>query len=149
MIQQCKPPGGISCKPAWCAIFLTDSGNPRILRPIPDICWGKHTCHMGVVKALKALSAIPEDIRTDEINDTIQKASEFLLVHHIHKRSHDLRRVSKPGWLKFGFPLMYQTDVLEILDILTAPGYFDCPWYRRQAHGRSHEYCPGQAGRHG
>jgi hypothetical protein len=80
---------------------------------------------MGVVKALKALSAIPEDIRTDEINDTIQKASEFLLVHHIHKRSHDLRRVSKPGWLKFGFPLMYQTDVLEILDILTALGIED------------------------
>jgi len=90
-----------------------------------EICWGRHTCHMGVVKALKALSAILEDIRTDEINDTIQKASEFLLVHHIHKRSHDLRRVSKPGWLKFGFPLMYQTDVLEILDILTALGIED------------------------
>ncbi len=91
-----------------------------------EMCWGRHTCHMGVVKTLKALSAIPEEIRTTgEINDTIQKATEFLLIHHIHKRSHDLSRVSKPGWLKFGFPLMYQTDVLEILDILTELGIED------------------------
>lgn len=90
-----------------------------------EICWGKHTCHMGIVKALKALSIIPEEERTGEINDTIQKAAEFILMHHIHKRSHDVSRVSKPGWLKFGFPLMYQTDALEILDILTGLGIQD------------------------
>lgn len=90
-----------------------------------ETCWGKHTCHMGVVKALKALGEIPEAKRTVEISDTIQRASEFLLIHHIHKRSHDLDRVSKPGWLKFGFPLMYQTDALEILDILTGLGIRD------------------------
>lgn len=90
-----------------------------------ETCWGKHTCHMGVVKALKSLSIIPEEIRNGEINDTIQKAIEFILIHHIYKRSHDLSRVSKPGWLKFGFPLMYQTDALEILDILTKLGIKD------------------------
>jgi hypothetical protein len=83
-------------------------------------CWGKHTCHMGVVKALKALSAIPQGERTDAVNGTIDRAVEFLLIHHIYKCSHDLNQVSKPGWLKFSFPLMYQTDALEILDILTA-----------------------------
>ncbi|MEL7602333.1 MAG: nitrogen fixation protein NifH [Bacillota bacterium] len=83
-----------------------------------EMCWGKHTCHMGVVKALKALAAVPEERRTPEIEDTIARASEFLLLHHIHKRSHQLEKTSRPGWLKFGFPLMYQTDVLEILDIL-------------------------------
>ena len=90
-----------------------------------EMCWGAHTCHMGVVKALKALSAVPMRSRTKEINDTIQKAVEFLLIHHIYKRSHNLKRKSKPGWLKFGFPLMYQTDVLEILDILTELGVKD------------------------
>jgi len=84
-----------------------------------------HTCHMGVVKALKGLSAVPLGKRTKEINDTIHKAAGFLLIHHIHKRSHNLKRISKPGWLKFGFPLMYQTDVLEILDILTELGIKD------------------------
>ncbi len=91
-----------------------------------EMCWGKHTCHMGVVKILKALSAIPKEKRTVEVNDTIQKAVEFMLIHHIYKRSHNLNnRTSKPGWLKFGFPLMYQTDVLEILDILTKLGIKD------------------------
>lgn len=56
---------------------------------------------------------------------TIENGVEYLLKHHIHKRSHDLNRVSKPGWLRFGFSLMYQTDVLEILGILTKLGYRD------------------------
>jgi len=90
-----------------------------------EMCWGRHVCHMGVVKTLKALSAIPRERRTTDEDDTIQKATEFLLIHHIYRRSHDLRRTSKPGWLKFGFPLMYQTDALEILDILTELGTWD------------------------
>ena len=90
-----------------------------------EICWGKHTCFMGVVKALKGLCAISQEKRTSEIIDTINKAVEFLLIHHIYKRSHDLSKTSKPGWLKFCFPSMYQTDVLEILDILTELGIND------------------------
>ena len=90
-----------------------------------EMCWGKHTCHMGVVKALKALSAIPEERRTKAVKGTIDRTAEFILIHHIYKRSHDLKRNSKPGWLKFGFPLMYQTDVLEILDILGELGIRD------------------------
>ena len=90
-----------------------------------EICWGKHTCFMGVVKALKGLSAIPQEKRTNEVNDTINRIVEFLLIHHIFKRSHNLSKTSKPGWLKFSFPLMYQTDVLEILDILTELGIND------------------------
>ena len=88
-------------------------------------CWGAHTCHMGVVKALKGLSAVPPEKRTDAVRSTIQKCAEFMLIHHVYKRSHDLNRTSKPGWLKFGFPLMYQTDALEILDILLGLGYRD------------------------
>jgi hypothetical protein len=88
-------------------------------------CFSKHSCHMGVVKALKALAAIPVHKRSSAAKSTIEAAVEYLLIHHIHKRSHDLSRVSKLGWLRFGFPLMYQTDVLEILGILTALGYRD------------------------
>ncbi len=88
-----------------------------------EICWGNHTCHMGVVKSLKALSEIPVGKRTKAVKNTIKQGVEYLLKHHIHKRSHNLRRVSKSEWLKFGFPLMYQTDVLEILGILTKLGY--------------------------
>lgn len=90
-----------------------------------EMCWGRHTCHMGVVKSLKALSAIPEEKRSDEAKAKIRELAEYLLIHRIYKKSHDLQSVSKPGWLKFGFPLMYQTDVLEILGILTDLGYRD------------------------
>ncbi len=88
-------------------------------------CFGKHSCHMGVVKSLKALAEIPTDKRSKEATETVEKGVEYMLKHQIHKRSHDLSRVSKPGWLRFGFPLMYQTDVLEVLDILTKLGYKD------------------------
>ena len=88
-------------------------------------CFGKHSCHMGVVKALKALAEIPVEKRSKSVNVSIGKAVDYLLRHHVHKRSHDLSRVSKPGWLHFGFPLMYQDDVLEILGILTKLGIKD------------------------
>jgi hypothetical protein len=81
-------------------------------------CFGKHSCHMGVVKTLKALAALPIKKRTPDVYNTINKAVEYLLIHHIYKRSHDLSKKSKPGWLRLGFPLMYQTDILEILGIL-------------------------------
>ncbi len=48
-----------------------------------------------------------------------------MLRHHVYKRSHDLSRVSKPGWTRLGFPLMYQTDVLEILGLLAKLGKLD------------------------
>ena len=88
-------------------------------------CFGKHSCHMGVVKSLKALAEIPADKRSKAVVGTVEKGVEYMLKHHIHKRSHNLSRVSKPGWLRFGFPLMYQTDVLEILGILTKLGVKD------------------------
>lgn len=88
-------------------------------------CWGRHSCHMGVVKTLKALAEIPAEERSENVKCTIEKGAEHILKHHVHKRSHDLTRVSKPEWLQFGFPLMWNTDALEILDILTKLGYHD------------------------
>jgi len=88
-------------------------------------CWGKHSCHMGVLKTIKALAEIPLNQRSKEVKNTIEEGAEYFLKHHIYKRSHDLSRVSKPGWLRLGFPLMYQTDILEILGILTRLSYHD------------------------
>jgi hypothetical protein len=88
-------------------------------------CFGKHTCHMGAVKSLKALAEIPKNKMSKEAKDTIKKGVEYLLVHHIYKRSHDLSKVSLPSWLQLGFPHMYQSDILEILDILNRLGIKD------------------------
>jgi hypothetical protein len=88
-------------------------------------CWGTHSCHMGVVKLLKALAEIPEEKRSPAVNGAIQKASEYFLIHHIYKRSHKLDKVSIPDWINFGFPLMYKADILELLLLLTKLGYRD------------------------
>jgi hypothetical protein len=80
---------------------------------------------MGAVKALKALAEIPADKRSKAVDAAIKNGAEHMLRHHIYKRSHDLSKVSKPGWLRFGFPLMYQNDALEVLGILTKLGYKD------------------------
>jgi len=90
-----------------------------------SMCWGRHSCHMGVVKSMKALSAIPPRARSEKARTALAAGAEYLLAHHIFKKSHDLSSISKPGWLKFGFPLMYQTDVLEILGILAELGVSD------------------------
>jgi hypothetical protein len=89
------------------------------------MCWGTHTCHMGAVKALKALAEIAADQRNRAVEATVKNGAEYMLKHHIYKRSHNLSKVSKPGWLRFGFPLMYQDDALEVLGILTKLGYKD------------------------
>ncbi len=88
-------------------------------------CWGRHTCSMGAIKAMKALSEIPEEVRSPEVKRVIDRGAEYFLQHYVHKRSHTPEKVCKPGWRKFGFPLMYQTDALEILDVLTKLGYHD------------------------
>lgn len=90
-----------------------------------EMCWGSHTCFMGVVKTLKALTCVNRELRTKKQQATIDRLVEFLLIHHLYKSSHNLKKKAKPGWLHFAFPLMYQTDVLEILDILVHEGIHD------------------------
>jgi hypothetical protein len=64
-----------------------------------EMCWGKHSCHMGVVKTLKALSAIPKERRSRQTYEIITKACDYILAHQIYKQSHNLAKISKPGWL--------------------------------------------------
>lgn len=90
-----------------------------------DMCFGSHTCFMGVVKSLKALSVIPEKRRSSVVKHKIEELAEFLLIHHLFKQSHQLNKDAKQGWKRFGFPLMYQTDILEILIILCDLGIYD------------------------
>mgnify|MGYP001767760841 FL=1 len=80
-------------------------------------CFGQHTCHMGAAKALKALAEIPEHERSIEVKTKIDQLTEYFLIHHIHKKSHDLSQDAKPGWKSMGFPLMYNTDILEMLHL--------------------------------
>ncbi len=88
-------------------------------------CWGNHSCFMGAVKALKGFSEIPYDKRSADVKRSIERGAEFLLKHHVYKQSRDLSKPIKPGWTRFSFPLMYQTDALEMLLILGRLGIND------------------------
>jgi hypothetical protein len=88
-----------------------------------ESCWGKHTCHGGVVGSLKALSEIPEERRSDGVRRTIEQASEYMLKHHIYKRSHDPAQIANIRWINIGFPLNF--DFLGVLLVLSKLGYKD------------------------
>jgi len=106
-----------------------DDGSAKVPKGWPydklEQCWGKHTCFLGVVKGLKALAEIPPWRRTRNVKIFIQNAAEFLLKHHVFKESHNPDRVAKPKWAKLWFPWMWDTDVLEMLLILTGLGIRD------------------------
>ena len=80
---------------------------------------------MGVVKALKALAEIPPERRTPEVRAPSAPAPSSFCATTSTGAATTSTRDSKPGWRRFGFPLMYQTDALEILRILTRLGLRD------------------------
>jgi hypothetical protein len=88
---------------------------------------GPVNCYMGGIKVLKALSSIPKRKRSKKINDIIDQEVEIILENHIYQyhRNPDGSRKAKAGWKRFGFPLYYQSDALEVLDILTNLGVHD------------------------
>jgi hypothetical protein len=88
-------------------------------------CWGKHTCHMGAVKSLKALAEIPAERRTAAIQETIRNDAEYLLMHHLYKSSHHPSVIAKRFWVNFSFPTLWKTDALEMLSVMVKLGYRD------------------------
>jgi len=84
-------------------------------------------CYMGAAKVLKALSHIPEEMRSPDVRRIIQREVGNILDNNIHQylRNPDGTRKDKAGWKRFGFPLFYQTDALEVLDALTRLGVND------------------------
>jgi hypothetical protein len=84
-------------------------------------------CYMGATKMLHALSLIPPKKRSREIQAVIDREVENLLENGVYRylRNPDGTRKDKAGWKRFGFPLFYQADVLEVLDALTRLGVND------------------------
>jgi hypothetical protein len=112
----------------WLARYMRFSLEPMEGKEWPynyDRCWRDHTCRSGAVKALKALAEVPEGRRSAGMGRTIAEGAEFLLSQHIFMKGPENRAMARPDWLKLGFPLMWNTDVVEVLDILTRLGHQD------------------------
>ncbi|MFW9788942.1 MAG: hypothetical protein ACFFE2_07425 [Candidatus Thorarchaeota archaeon] len=84
-------------------------------------------CFMGAVKVLRALARIPENQRSADLDRIIKQEVEIILENGVFRylRNPDGSRKEKAGWKRFGFPLFYQSDALEVLDTLTELGIKD------------------------
>ena len=84
-------------------------------------------CFMGRTKILKAFSRIPEIRRDPEMKKIIELEVEEILKNGVYQylKTPDGSRKDKSGWKKFGYPLFYQADVLEIMVTLTRLGIHD------------------------
>jgi hypothetical protein len=98
---------------------------PKAWPYIYDDCWRDHTCRSGAVKTLKALAEVPESGRTKEMRKRVEEGTEFLLAQRIFRKPPELLEISRKEWLMLGFPLMWNTDLLEILGIMARLGVRD------------------------
>ena len=81
-------------------------------------------CAWGAVKAMLALSKVPEAARTPEIRAAIATGIDFLLGRDPAVADYPTPFATKPSqsWFRFGYPLAYVTDVLQNLEVLAALG---------------------------
>jgi len=84
-------------------------------------------CAWGAIKVMQALLAVPESRRTLDEKAALREGCNFLL-------SHDLPRADFPSpdgisdlWFRFGFPLGYNSDLLELLAVLGQCGSGEHP----------------------
>lgn len=79
------------------------------------------TCFMGLCKVLKCFSVLPPEHRSPQIDAIIKQVVEVILENQIYKylKNPDGSRKEKAGWKRFGFPLFYNSDILEVLDTLS------------------------------
>lgn len=89
----------------------------------------KLPCAWGGVKVMLAFGKWPQQRRTPTIQRAIQHGIDFLLSVDPAEASYPTGYSNKPSqnWWKFGFPVFYVTDLLQIVEALVALGYGDDP----------------------
>lgn len=89
----------------------------------------KLPCAWGAAKVMLALGKWPEKRRTALIKRAIQHGADFLLNTDPAKADYPSGFSSKPSqnWWKFGFPVFYVTDLLQIVEALVSLGYGSDP----------------------
>lgn len=107
----------------------------------------KLACAWGCVKVMLALGKLPVEQRTPLINQAIQAGVDFLLAVDPAQAEYPTGYSDHPSrnWWKFGFPVFYVTDILQIAEALVSLGYGSDPrlkpaltliWEKQDAMGR-------------
>ena len=85
----------------------------------------KLPCGWGAVKVMLALSKVPVKKRTPLIKKAIQQGADFIFSIDPATAKYPTRDDSKPNrsWWKFGFPVFYVTDLLQLAEAMVGLGY--------------------------
>jgi hypothetical protein len=86
---------------------------------------GQLPCAWGAVKVMLAFSAWPAERRTPLMARAIAQGADFLLGTDPASAAYPCGYSDKPSrnWWRFGFPVFYITDVLQVVEALVALGY--------------------------
>lgn len=86
-------------------------------------------CAWGAAKVMLAFGKLPQNQRTPLINHAIAEGVEFFFSTDPAKADWPTRLGDKPSgnWWKFGFPVYYITDLLQVVESLTALGFGNDP----------------------
>ena len=74
-------------------------------------------CQWGVTKALSAFAALPAANRRPDRMRAVRRLANAVLGYQFDFAGRDAR------WLRFGFPLDYQSDLAELCDVLARLGW--------------------------
>ncbi len=82
-------------------------------------------CAWGAAKVMRALGRLPAGRRTPAIEAAIRQGVEFLFSVDPAEATYPSGTTGKPStnWWKFGFPVFYVTDLLQVLEALVSLGY--------------------------
>ncbi len=85
----------------------------------------RQSCAWGAAKVMLAFSKLPPGRRTPVIDRAIEQGVAFLLSADPADAAYPSGWSDKPSgnWWKFGFPVFYVTDILQIAEALAGLGY--------------------------
>ncbi len=89
----------------------------------------KIPCAWGAAKVMRALAQVPPENRNGVVEPALSAGVDFLFSVDPATAAYPTGYSSKPnqGWWKFGFPVFYVTDILQIVDVLARLGYGQDP----------------------
>ncbi|RPI84789.1 MAG: nitrogen fixation protein NifH [Chloroflexi bacterium] len=89
----------------------------------------KLPCSWGAAKVMLAFGKLPTERHTPLIDDAIAKGVDFLFSTDPAKADYPSGYAEKPSgnWWKFGFPVFYVSDILQIVEALVQLGYQNDP----------------------
>jgi hypothetical protein len=93
----------------------------------------KLPCAWGAVKVMLAFSKLPKEKMTPLIHKAVHTGVDFLFSTDPAEADYPCGYSSKPSgnWWKFGFPVFYVTDLLQVVEALVGLGHGNDPRFAK------------------